>query len=101
MTTSRRTFLQTLAAAAVMPRLGLSRTVNGQGALKHPATGTIGLQLYSLRHLFEKGDIAGTLAMVRGWGFTEVEAAGTYKLPAIRLCGAGEEGGAAHRVHRR
>ena len=81
MTTSRRTFLQTLAAAAVMPRLGLSRTVHGQGALKHPATGTIGLQLYSLRHLFEKGDIGGTLAMVRGWGFTEVEAAGTYKLP--------------------
>jgi sugar phosphate isomerase/epimerase len=81
MTTSRRTFLQTLATATVMPRLGLSRTVHAQGAFKHPATGTIGLQLYSLRHLFEKGDIAGTLAMVRGWGFTEVEAAGTYKLP--------------------
>jgi hypothetical protein len=31
-----------------------------------------------LRHLFEKGDVAGTLAMVRRW---EVEAAGTYKLP--------------------
>ena len=81
MTTTRRAFLQTLAAAAVMPRLGLSRTGLGQGALKHPATGTIGLQLYSLRHLFEKGDVAGTLAMVRGWGFTDVEAAGTYKLP--------------------
>ena len=81
MTTSRRTFLQTLATAAAMPRLGLSRTGHAQGAFKHPATGTIGLQLYSLRHLFEKGDVAGTLAMVRGWGFTEVEAAGTYKLP--------------------
>ena len=80
MITSRRTFL-TLATAAVMPQLGLSRTVHAQEAVKHPATGTIGLQLYSLRHLFEKGDIAGTLAMVRGWGFTEVEAAGTYKLP--------------------
>ena len=79
MTTSRRRFLQTLAAAAVMPR-ALSRPVSAQGTLKHPATGTIGLQLYSLRHLFEKGDIAGTLAMVRQWGFTEVEAAGTYKL---------------------
>ena len=81
MTITRRALLQTLASAAVMPRLGLSRTVHGQGALKHPATGTIGLQLYSLRHLFEKGDVAGTLAMVRGWGFTDVEAAGTYKLP--------------------
>ena len=75
MITSRRTFLQTVAGAAV-----LSRTLYGQRPLKHPATGTIGLQLYSLRHLFEKGDIAGTLAMVRGWGFSDVEAAGTYKL---------------------
>jgi sugar phosphate isomerase/epimerase len=81
-TTSRRTFLQTLAAAAMMPRRALAVPVYAQGILKHPATGTIGLQLYSLRHLFEKGDIAGTLAMVRGWGFEEVEAAGTYKLPA-------------------
>ena len=81
MTTSRRTFLQTVTAATVFPRLGLSREDVGQGTLKHPATGTIGLQLYSLRHLFEKGDVAGTLAMVRKWGFTEVEAAGTYKLP--------------------
>ena len=82
MTTTRRTFLQTLATGAVMPRLGLLRDAADQArALKHPATDPIGLQLYSLRHLFEKGDIAGTLAMVRRWGFTEVEAAGTYKLP--------------------
>src|SRR5687767_9352693 len=77
--TSRRAFIQTLAGAAVMSRL--SDSLRAQGALKHPATGIVGLQLYSLRHLFEKGDIAGTLAMVRRWGFTEVEAAGTYKLP--------------------
>jgi sugar phosphate isomerase/epimerase len=75
MTSTRRTFLQTLAGAAIFPR-----ALRGQGPLKHPATGTIGLQLYSLRHLFEKGDIAGTLAMVRGWGFTDVEAGNTYKL---------------------
>jgi sugar phosphate isomerase/epimerase len=80
--TSRRAFLQTLAGAAAMSRLGLSGTLHAQGTLKHPATGTIGLQLYSLRHLFEKGDVAKTLAMVRGWGFTDVEAAGTYKLTA-------------------
>lgn len=78
--TTRRTFLQTLTAAAAVSRLGLSQTVHGQGTLTHPATGTIGLQLYSLRHLFERGDLAGTLSMVRRWGFTDVEAAGTYKL---------------------
>jgi sugar phosphate isomerase/epimerase len=81
MITSRRTFLQTLSAAAVMTRRALARPVYTQDTLRHPATGTIGLQLYSLRHLFEKGDVPGTLAMVRGWGFAEVEAAGTYKLP--------------------
>ena len=81
MSTTRRTFLQTLATAAVMPPVGLFRDAAGQGRPKSPATAPIGLQLYSLRHLFETGDIAGTLAMVRRWGFTEVEAAGTYKLP--------------------
>ena len=78
---TRRTFLQTVATAAVVTPLGVTRAF-GQGTLKSPANAPIGLQLYSLRHLFEKGDIAGTLAMVRRWGFTEVEAAGTYKLPA-------------------
>jgi sugar phosphate isomerase/epimerase len=78
--TTRRTFLQTLAGAAAMSRLGVLDTLGAQGTFKHPATGTIGLQLYSLRHLFEKGDVPGTLALVRGWGFTDVEAAGTYKL---------------------
>ena len=63
----------------------LSDSLGAQGALKHPATGIVGLQLYSLRHLFEKGDIAGTLKMVRDWGFTDVEAAGTYKLPATEF----------------
>jgi sugar phosphate isomerase/epimerase len=77
--TTRRTFIQTLAGAAALSRLGLLERLAAQGAFTHPATGTIGLQLYSLRHLFEKGDIPGTLAMVRGWGFTDVEAAGTYK----------------------
>ena len=65
-----------------MSRLGLFETLHAQAGFKHPAKAPIGLQLYSLRHLFEKGDIAGTLAMVRKWGFTDVEAAGTYKLPA-------------------
>jgi sugar phosphate isomerase/epimerase len=80
---SRRTFLRTLAGAAAASRIGALDSLAAQGPLKHPATGTIGLQLYSLRHLFEKGDIPGTLALVRGWGFTDVEAAGTYKLAPL------------------
>jgi sugar phosphate isomerase/epimerase len=80
---TRRTFLHTLAGAAVTSSLG--ERLLAQAALKHPATGTIGLQLYSLRHLFEKGDIPGTLKMVRDWGFTDVEAAGTYKLSAVEF----------------
>jgi sugar phosphate isomerase/epimerase len=82
--TTRRTFLQNVSAgfiaAGAASRLTSQDVVHAQTTLKHPASGTIGLQLYSLRHLFEKGDIAGTLAMVRRWGFSVVEAAGTYKL---------------------
>ncbi len=81
---TRRALIRTLStgvmAAAAAPRFGTFPGLTAQAALKHPATGTIGLQLYSLRHLFEKGDMPGTLAMVRRWGFTDVEAAGTYKL---------------------
>ncbi len=40
--------------------------------------GPIGLQLYSLRSNFNKGDIEGTLAKVHGWGIKYVELAGTY-----------------------
>jgi sugar phosphate isomerase/epimerase len=86
--TTRRAFLQALSAGLVSAssaRLVGSPEVPPQTPFQHPASGTIGLQLYSLRHLFEKGDIAGTLAMVRRWGFTDVEAAGTYKRPAVEF----------------
>jgi sugar phosphate isomerase/epimerase len=86
--TTRRVFLQTLSAglaSASTTRLLASPGALRQASFKHPASGTIGLQLYSLRHLFEKGDVPGTLARVRGWGFTEVEAAGTYKLSAAEF----------------
>lgn len=39
----------------------------------------VGLQLYSFRHQFAK-DVPGTMAMVRQFGFREVEVAGTYGL---------------------
>jgi sugar phosphate isomerase/epimerase len=82
--TTRRTFARRISAAFIAAAAGFrvtpSSAADAQTALKHPASGTVGLQLYSLRHLFEKGDVAGTLAMVRRWGFAAVEAAGTYKL---------------------
>jgi sugar phosphate isomerase/epimerase len=88
--TTRRAFLQTLSVGMVSASgmgFAASSGTPRQAALKHPGAGTLGLQLYSLRHLFEKGDIAGTLAMVRRWGFTDVEAAGTYKLPTAEFVG--------------
>jgi len=40
---------------------------------------TIGLQLYSLRNQFPK-DVAGTLALIKSWGISELEGGGTYGL---------------------
>jgi len=83
--TSRRRFLRSVStgflASAASP-FGSALPVFAQkpprsGAI-HPFTGQLGLQLYSLRHLFAKGDVPGTLAMVKSWGLTNVELAGTY-----------------------
>src|SRR4051812_38697907 len=82
--TSRRRFLHMstglLASAAspfasALPVFAQQPTRSG---VIHPFTGQLGLQLYSLRHLFAKGDVPGTLAMVKSWGLTNVELAGTY-----------------------
>ncbi|HEX2443907.1 MAG TPA: sugar phosphate isomerase/epimerase [Vicinamibacterales bacterium] len=81
--TTRRTFVRRVSVGvltAAAARAGLSHASEAQTTLKHPASGVVGLQLYSLRHLFEKGNIAQTLALVRRWGFSDVEAAGTYGL---------------------
>lgn len=48
------------------------------------AKSRIGLQLYSLRREFDK-DVTGTLAKVRQFGVTEVETAGTYKMPVEKF----------------
>lgn len=81
---TRRTFVQTVStglfAAAAGRLAGPAQATRSQTTLKHPATGALGLQLYSLRHLFKKGDLPGTLALIRGWGFTDVEGGGTYGL---------------------
>jgi sugar phosphate isomerase/epimerase len=58
-------------AALVTPVLGAG--VGTSRSFKGP----VGLQLYSLRDAFKR-DVPGTLAQVRGYGFTWVELAGTY-----------------------
>jgi sugar phosphate isomerase/epimerase len=81
---TRRTFVQTLSFGALAAAAGPLATgvrAQAQSGFTHPAAGSIGLQLYSLRHLFKKGDVPGTLAMIRGWGFTDIEGGGTYGMP--------------------
>ena len=84
--TTRRSFLQLLGAGFVTP-FAFQTTKPSSGKATGAAAkavqvfgafgGTLGLQLYSLRHQMEK-DVPGTLALVRDWGLTEVETAGFY-----------------------
>jgi sugar phosphate isomerase/epimerase len=67
--TSRRSFLGTLAAGAA-----LSTAAKSVFAADKPP---LGLQLYSLRRELAK-DVPGTLKMIRGWGFSEVESFGDF-----------------------
>ena len=46
--------------------------------------GPVGLQLYSLRDMLGKDIVAG-LKTARGFGFSEVELAGTYGLPPVQF----------------
>jgi len=69
--TTRRSFLKTTAAVAAVTTSGAVRL--GAKTLGLP----IGLQLYSVREMMPK-DFDGTLAKVRGAGYTEVEPAGYY-----------------------
>lgn len=80
-TTTRRRFLQSLAAATAVPALGsralaqrsaIDPTILMAPAAKLPIPGVLGLELYSVRHLMPK-DVPGTLELVRSWGFRDVE----------------------------
>jgi sugar phosphate isomerase/epimerase len=71
---SRRVFLQTMAAGAVALPF-LSRTAGAEPPHKFP--GVLGLEMYTLRHLFDK-DLTGTLQMVKDWGFADVEGGNWY-----------------------
>jgi sugar phosphate isomerase/epimerase len=91
--TSRRSFLH-MVGAGLMTRFGFQSTASSRAATTGPAAkavqmfaafgGVLGLQLYSLRHQMEK-DVPGTLAMVRDWGFNEVETAGYYGRTAAQF----------------
>jgi sugar phosphate isomerase/epimerase len=84
--TSRRSFLHLLGAGlmtACAPRSSTPARPDGAAPAAKASQlfagfgGVLGLQLYSLRLQMEK-DVPGTLAMVRGWGLSEVETAGYY-----------------------
>lgn len=84
--TSRRSFLHLLGTGLIAP---FAMPVGSRGSQPGAAPGAkavqmfgafggvLGLQLYSLRRQLDK-DVPGTLAMVRGWGLSEVETAGYY-----------------------
>jgi sugar phosphate isomerase/epimerase len=73
--TTRRAFLQTVGSALAFTAAASAEqsAPTRSSSFPHPVRGPIGLQLYSLRHLFGKGDVDGTLTMIRNWGFTIVE----------------------------
>jgi sugar phosphate isomerase/epimerase len=79
---TRREFLLTGAALATASAQPFALT--GQREIKSTLNGPIGLQLWSLRNHLPK-DLAGTLAIVRGMGFREVEGAGLWKRTAVEL----------------
>lgn len=68
---SRRAFLKTTGAAAAVTLGGAT------GLSAKPLKMPLGLELYSVRNLLS-GNFDGTLAKVRGDGYTVVEAAGYY-----------------------
>lgn len=94
---TRRTFLRSSLGAGLA--LGWSEVSGAspaqatvQRALEHPLQGGLGIQLYTLRHLLPK-DLAGTLALVRRWGFTEVETGLLNKMSADETAAALRQAG--------
>ncbi len=83
---SRRTFLKTTGAIAAAACVGAGRLA--AAPLKQP----VGLQIYSVRDLMEK-DFDGTLAKIRGAGYTVLEAAGYYDRSAADFRKAMDQNG--------
>ena len=62
-----------------LPLLALALVCSAPADAGSISPASVGLQLYSLRNQFSK-DVPGTLALIRSWGVTNVELAGTYGL---------------------
>jgi sugar phosphate isomerase/epimerase len=76
--TTRREFLRTastgLVAGVALPFAGsIGTRAQGADGPTRPFTAGLALQLYSLRHRFDAGDVDGALALTREWGFRQVE----------------------------
>jgi sugar phosphate isomerase/epimerase len=84
MDVTRRAFVHAVGTAMALSG-GLAKAARGGDLgkldLPHPRDGRLGLELYSLRNELKK-DLAGTLKLVSGWGFQEVELAGFPAMPA-------------------
>jgi sugar phosphate isomerase/epimerase len=74
MTLTRRSFLSAVGGALTLAAPSNARSML-QRPLPHPPGGRVGLELYSVRNELKK-DLAGTLKIVRDWGFEQVELAG-------------------------
>ena len=92
---TRRTFLRSSLGAGLVsgwPHVSARAQATAPRSLAHPLQGGLGIQLYTLRHLLPK-DLAGTLALVRKWGFTEVETGLLNKLSAEETAAALRQAG--------
>ncbi|NUR54316.1 MAG: sugar phosphate isomerase/epimerase [Acidobacteria bacterium] len=74
MNLTRRSFLSAVGVSIAAAPLSAARP-RFAAPLPHPRGGRLGLELYSVRNELKK-DLAGTLKMVREWGFEDVELAG-------------------------
>lgn len=85
MNLTRRSFLYTMGGTLALVRSSHAYTFYVEqaksGQLPHPPGGRLGLELYSVRNELKK-DLAGTLKMVREWGFEHVELAGLPPMKA-------------------
>jgi len=77
--TSRRAFLGSMGVAILAGKAARAGATLGWPAHHRSFTGSLGIQLYSLRHQLDK-DVPGSLKLIRDAGYTDVETAGFYKM---------------------
>ena len=79
--TSRRAFLGSMGVAILAGKAARAGEAFGWPSPAHHRsfTGSLGIQLYSLRHQLGK-DVPGSLKLIHDAGYTDVETAGFYKM---------------------